>query len=64
MVLTSMAISAMLLRTLPLSLLVPFAALAYITVPFAARIIFKESIQPVFWIGVVFIIIGVILTLL
>lgn len=61
--LAAAAISAVLLRTLPLSLFVPFAALAYITVPCAARIIFKEPIQPVFWVGVALIIAGVILTL-
>lgn len=63
MLLSATAILAVLLRTLPLSLLVPFAAMAYITVPCAAKIIFKEPIQPVFWVGVTFIIAGVILTL-
>lgn len=63
MLLAATAIAAVLLRTLPLSLLVPFAALTYITIPCAARIIFKEPIQPIFWVGVAFIIAGVILTL-
>lgn len=51
------------LRTAPLSGLIPFAGLVYITTPLAARIVFKETVRPQFWLGTLFIVIGVLLTL-
>jgi drug/metabolite transporter (DMT)-like permease len=51
------------LRTMPLSALVPFAALTYITVPAMAMLVFKERVKPRFWIGTSFIVGGVVLTL-
>lgn len=64
MMLLAILAAALVLRTLPLSLLVPFSGLAYITVPCAAMIIFRETIQPVFWLGTILIVVGIILTLL
>jgi undecaprenyl phosphate-alpha-L-ara4N flippase subunit ArnE len=59
----SMLVAAIILRTAPLSALVPFAALAYITVPLASMIVFKESVNKRFWLGTLCIIVGVMLTL-
>jgi len=61
--LTSMLVAAIILRTAPLSALVPFAALAYITVPLASMIVFKESVDKRFWLGTLCIVAGVMLTL-
>jgi undecaprenyl phosphate-alpha-L-ara4N flippase subunit ArnE len=62
--LASMLIVVMVLRTVPLSALVPFAALAYVTVPLASMLIFKEVTGKRFWLGTLCIIIGVIFTLI
>ncbi|MCL1825327.1 MAG: hypothetical protein FWG26_05195 [Betaproteobacteria bacterium] len=61
--LVSILIVVMILRTVPLSALVPFAALAYITVPLASMIVFKESVDKRFWLGTLCIVAGVMLTL-
>ncbi|MBN6150364.1 hypothetical protein JR065_08430 [Xanthomonas sp. AmX2] len=47
------------LQTLPLSLLVPFAALAYLAVPLLATILFKERLLPRFWVGAAMVFAGV-----
>lgn len=62
LMLISVCAAALVLRTLPLSSLVPFAALAYITTPCAALLIFREHVRPTFWLGTVFIVCGVGLT--
>jgi uncharacterized membrane protein len=63
LMLASMLAAATVLRTAPLSALVPFAALAYITTPLAALVIFKESVDRSFWPGTLLIVTGVMLTL-
>ena len=63
LMLISMLVVVMVLRTAPLSALVPFAALAYITVPLASMIVFKESVGKRFWLGTLCIVAGVMLTL-
>jgi drug/metabolite transporter (DMT)-like permease len=50
------------LRYIELSKAYPFMALAYILVPLAAAIIFKESISAKYWLGSLFIFIGIILS--
>jgi len=62
--LVSVGICAALLQTMALSALVPFAALAYITTPLAALLIFKESVNRRFWLGTLLVVIGVMLTLM
>jgi drug/metabolite transporter (DMT)-like permease len=64
LMLASVFVAAMLLRTAPLSALVPFAALAYITTPLAAMLVFKESVNKRFWLGTLFIVAGIVLTLM
>ena len=61
--LASMLAATIVLRTTPLSALVPFAALAYITTPLAAMLVFKETVKKHFWLGSLCIIAGVMLTL-
>jgi multidrug transporter EmrE-like cation transporter len=63
LMLASVLAAAMALRTVPLSALVPFAGLAYIATPFAAMIVFRESVNKHFWLGTLFIVAGVMLTL-
>ncbi|HBT97740.1 MAG TPA: hypothetical protein DEB25_08995 [Desulfobulbaceae bacterium] len=62
--LAAVLIWAALLQTMTLTAMVPFAALAYITTPLAALLVFKESMSWVFWLGTLLIVIGVMLTLL
>lgn len=64
LMLASLLIVVMVLRAAPLSALVPFAALAYITVPLASMLIFKEATDKRFWLGTLCIIVGVMLTLI
>ena len=47
------------LRTLPLSQLIAFAALAYIIVPVGGHLAFGEKLQSQFWIGSGLIILGI-----
>jgi undecaprenyl phosphate-alpha-L-ara4N flippase subunit ArnE len=63
LMLVSVLVAVMILRTVPLSAMVPFAALAYVTTPLAAMLIFNESIKKQFWLGTLFIIAGIMLTL-
>jgi len=58
--LSSVLLVVQALQTLPLSLLVPFAALAYLAVPLLATIFFKERLLPRFWIGVAMVFAGVV----
>ena len=59
----SVLIVVIVLRTAPLSALVPFAALVYITVPLASTIVLKEPVGKRFWLGMLCITVGVIFTL-
>lgn len=52
------------LRQVPLTVAMPFAALVYALVPLGARHFFAEVILPRFWCGVLLIGCGVILTAL
>lgn len=61
--LASVGICTVLLQTMALTTLAPFAALAYITTPLAALIFFQESVNRYFWLGTLLIVIGVMLTL-
>jgi multidrug transporter EmrE-like cation transporter len=63
LMLASVLVAATVLRTAPLSGLVPFAGLAYVATPFAAMIVFKESVNKRFWQGALLIVAGVVLTL-
>nr|VFK07995.1 MAG: undecaprenyl phosphate-alpha-L-ara4N flippase subunit ArnE [Candidatus Kentron sp. LPFa]VFK25767.1 MAG: undecaprenyl phosphate-alpha-L-ara4N flippase subunit ArnE [Candidatus Kentron sp. LPFa] len=49
------------LRTIQLSQLIPFAAVAYLLVPIGSYFVFKERFLPRLWLGALFIIIGIIL---
>ncbi len=49
--LVSVLLVVLLMRTLALSLLVCFAALAYIVVPLSSQLIFGERLPPRFWLG-------------
>jgi len=62
--LVAVGIWTMLLQTMALSALMPFAALLYITTPLAAMLVFKESVNWRFWIGTLLIVVGVMLTLM
>lgn len=50
------------LKTIQLTQLIPFAAAAYLLVPIGSYFIFKEQLLPKFWIGALFIMIGIICT--
>ena len=50
------------LRQLPLTVAMPFAALVYVLVPIGARRFFAEALLPRFWVGVLLIGGGVVLT--
>lgn len=50
------------LRQVPLTAAMPFAALVYVLVPIGARYVFAEALLPRFWVGVFLIGCGVILT--
>jgi drug/metabolite transporter (DMT)-like permease len=64
LMLVSTLLCVKILQTVALSALVPFAALAYITTPLGARLIFNEKLWPRFWLGTICISVGVSLTLL
>ena len=63
LMLASVLVTAVILRTVHLSALVPFAALAYATTPLAAVLVFHESVNRYFWLGTLLIIAGIMLTL-
>lgn len=50
------------LQTVPLRTAYPFMALAFAIVPLGAYLVFKETITLTYWVGTVFIMIGVIIT--
>lgn len=59
--LASVLLVIVLLRTLPLSMLVVFAALAYLTVPVLCASLFNERLTPRFWLGASLVGAGVVL---
>lgn len=48
------------LRSMPLSQLVSFAAMAYVLVPLGSRMVFGERLTPRFWLGVLCIVCGIV----
>lgn len=52
------------LRKVPLTAAMPFVAMVYVLVPLGARYFFSERLLPRFWIGVLFIGGGILLTAL
>ena len=57
-------IATYVLRTVPLSLIMPFSACAYIIIPLGALVFFHEKVNPRFWLGVAFIMLGIIVSFL
>lgn len=62
--LTSVLMSVKVLQTVALSALVPFASIVHISTPMAAKLFFKETLAPKFWLGSALITVGVALTML
>ena len=62
LMLFSIIIAIMVLRTIQLSQIMPFAAGAYVLVPVGGRIFLGEHFLPRFWAGVISIIFGMYLT--
>jgi len=58
----SMMTAVWVLQTLRVSQLIPFASGAYILVPLGGCIFFKESVPRHFWLGVLSIMVGIVLT--
>lgn len=52
------------LRQVPLTAAMPFVAIVYVLVPLGARYFFSELLLPRFWIGVLLIGVGILLTAL
>lgn len=55
----SVVLAVLVLRSLPLSRLMPFAALAYVLVPLGAHVVFGERLTTRFWWGALCIVVGV-----
>lgn len=55
----SVVLAVLVLRSLALSQLIPFAALAYVLVPLGSCVIFRDRLTPRFWLGAVLIVLGV-----
>lgn len=47
------------MRSLPLTVVMPLTSLIYIFVPLGAVLVFKEKVKPRFWAGGVLIIVGI-----
>lgn len=58
--LLSVLLVIVVLRTIQLSQLVPFAGLAYLFVPLTSHFIFNEKIIPGFWLGAALIIVSIV----
>ena len=56
----SVLCAVVILRTLPLSYLITFAAMAYIIVPVGGRLAFGDQLNRQFWLGAGLIILGII----
>lgn len=63
LLLMSVGLAVIALKTLPLSKLLPFAAGAHLLVPFGSNCFFGDRLYPRFWIGVFFIISGILCVL-
>jgi drug/metabolite transporter (DMT)-like permease len=50
------------LRSVPLSKGYPVLALVYVMVPLSAAFLFRETLSPTFWLGVILICGGIVLT--
>lgn len=61
MMLLSLLVAVWVLRTIQLSQLIPFAALAYILVPLLGNRCFGEKLDRHFWCGVGLIVLGIII---
>jgi uncharacterized membrane protein len=59
---TSVALVFSALRVLSLAQVAPFAAGAYLLVPLGGHHIFRESLCPSFWVGSLFIAVGIVMT--
>lgn len=59
--LSAILLAIVALRTLQLSQIIPFAALAYFLVPLTSSIIFKERLSTGFWAGTSLIAVGVVI---
>lgn len=55
----SVLLTVLVLRTVSLSQLIPFAAIAHILVPLGGCLIFSEMLTPRFWIGALLILCGI-----
>lgn len=62
LVMFSIVVIVWVLQTVQLSQIIPFAAGAYIFIPIGSSLFFNERLKSTFWIGVLLIIMGVILT--
>lgn len=60
--LTSVFLVVLVLRTMKLSQLVPFAAAAYFLVPIGSHYVFKERLHRRFWAGAALITAGIVFT--
>lgn len=61
--LVSVGLAVVALQTLRLSQVVPFAAGAYLLVPIGSRHLFGDRLHPRFWVGAIFIVLGILCTL-
>ncbi len=59
--LLGLAIWFLALKLVPLSVAMPFMAVAYVTVAFASKALFREAITPRRWLGIALVVIGVVL---
>jgi len=59
----SVGLAVLALKTLPLSKLLPFAAGAHLLVPIGSRYFFGDQLRPCFWVGVLLIISGILCVL-
>lgn len=57
----SLLVAVWVLRTIQLSQLIPFAALAYVLVPLLGNRFFGETLDRRFWLGVGLIILGILI---
>lgn len=58
--LVSVVLAVLVLRSLALSQLMPFAALAYVLVPLGGALVFKERLTGRFWLGAFLIVCGIV----
>ncbi|MGE8412704.1 MAG: hypothetical protein ACN6QY_10110 [Pseudomonas sp.] len=63
LLLVSVGLAVITLKTLPLSKLLPFAAASHLLVPFGSSYFFGDRLYPHFWVGVFLIISGILCVL-